>query len=178
MSGAELKQAVEERSEDMPTKRLALPERTHRYEDQKRRLIADRFVDLTVSQYEENRIHHIELARCISKEQEILASGSKDDKKLVIDASDNVLRNAFTRRALAYDQANIVGFANANAWTEELLQVRLETPPPGYEKVSLQQIIQADRKLWVKLADVTRDGIQVQSFGRPVDKIFIFHRNQ
>ena len=199
MSAAELKQSVE-RSEDMPTKRLALPERTHRYEEQKRRLSgiqiektlepADRLVDLAVSQYEENRIHHIELSRCISKEQEILASGSKEDKKLDIDASGNVkikgqdahiepdtpsellLRNAFTRRALAYDQANVVSFANANAWTEELLQTRLEFPPPGYERVSLQQIIQADRKLWVKIADLTRDWIQVQRSGRAVDQIW------
>eukprot|EP00439_Symbiodinium_sp_Y106_P001838 s9507_g1.t1 len=135
MSAAELKQVVE-RTEDMPAKKLAQPERAHRLDTQQKRLTgfriegalepADRLIDLVVQQYEENRVYHVDLHKCPSKEQEVLSQSSKEDRNITIDAlgnvrvkgkdakleadlaSDLLLRNAFTRRALAYDQANLV----------------------------------------------------------------------
>ncbi|CAE7779729.1 unnamed protein product, partial [Symbiodinium necroappetens] len=149
MSAAELKQVVE-RTEDMPAKKLAQPERAHRLDTQQRRLTgfkiegplepADRLIDLVVQQYEENRVYHVDLHKCPSKEQEVLSQSSKEDRNITIDAMGNVrvkgkdakleadlasdllLRNAFTRRALAYDQANLVDFVKLNSWTERLLQ--------------------------------------------------------
>ena len=199
MSAAELKQVVE-RTEDMPAKKLAQPERAHRLDTQQRRLTgfkiegplepADRLIDLVVQQYEENRVYHVDLHKCPSKEQEVLSQGSKEDRNITIDAlgnvrvkgkdakveadlaSDILLRNAFTRRALAYDQANLVDFVKLNSWTERLLQARLVDPPPGYARITQNQIIQADRKLWVKIAELTRDGVQIKANGRPIDLIF------
>ena len=199
MSAAELKQVVE-RTEDMPAKKLAQPERAHRLDTQQKRLTgfriegalepADRLIDLVVQQYEENRVYHVDLHKCPSKEQEVLSQSSKEDRNITIDAlgnvrvkgkdakleadlaSDLLLRNAFTRRALAYDQANLVDFVKLNSWTERLLQSRLVDPPPGYARITQNQIIQADRKLWVKIAELTRDGVQLRATGRPIDLIF------
>ena len=194
MSAAELKQVVE-RTEDMPAKKLAQPERAHRLDSQQRRLTgfkiegplepADRLIDLVVQQYEENRVYHVDLHKCPSKEQEVLSQGSKEDRNITIDALGNVrvkgkdakveadlasdiLLNAFTRRALAYDQANLVDFVKLNSWTE----ARLVDPPPGYARITQNQIIQADRKLWVKIAELARDGVQIKANGRPIDLIF------
>ena len=86
-----------DRSEDAPAKKLAQPERADRLKRQQARLPglkiegtlepADRLVDLLVQQYEENRVAHVELSRCISKEQEVLSTTSKEDRRLTIDSS-------------------------------------------------------------------------------------------
>ena len=44
--------------------------------------------------------------------------------------------------------------------------------PPGYARITQNQIIQPDRKLWVKVAELTRDGVQIKASGRPIDLIF------
>ena len=59
-----------------------------------------------------------------------------------------------------------------DAWVEKLLDIRLESPPDGYQRVTLQQIVNADRKLFLKLAELTRSGIQITAKGRPVDLVF------
>jgi len=54
----------------------------------------------------------------------------------------------------------------------ENLDCRLESPPEGYQRITLQQIVNADKKLFLKLAEMTRNGIQVTAKGRPVDLVF------
>ena len=70
------------------------------------------------------------------------------------------------------DQCNVLDYAKHDAWVEKLLDIRLESPPDGYQRVTLQQIVNADRKLFLKLAELTRSGIQITAKGRPVDLIF------
>ena len=140
--------------------------------------------------YEENRISYIELSRCTSKEQEVLNSSSKDDKHVSIDSagtvkvrdkdskleadvsSDLMVRMALMRRGLALDQCNVIEYSLHDRWVEKVFDVRTETPIAGYSQISLQQVIQADRKLFLKLAELTRDGIQLRGDGRPCDKVF------
>ena len=199
MSAAELKLSVE-RCDETGLKRLTQPERAERLKKQQTRLTglrivgrmepADRLVDTAVSQYEENRLAYIELSKCICKEQEILAGSSRDDKQMAVDSSgivrlrnkeskvdadlstDLLLRQAFMRRALAYDQANVLGFLLHDQWIERLFESRVDCPPEGYAKISQQQVVNADRRLFVKLAELTRSGIQLTSAGRPVDLVF------
>ena len=197
MTAAELKQSVE-RQEDQSIKRLAQPERADRLERQQARLAgiqirgnfgpSDRLVDLAVSMYEENRISYIEPSAATSKEQEVL-SKSKDDKhissvdgslriknaanKLEADlGSDLLIRYALTRRGLALDQANLLRFGLHESWVERLMEVRHTTALPGYLTVSYQQILSADRKLFVKVAEATRGGVQLQAAGRPMDNVW------
>eukprot|EP00435_Cladocopium_sp_Y103_P074000 s181_g46.t1 len=99
LAAAELKSTVE-RSEDAPIKKLAQPERADRLKRQQAKLKgiriegkrepSDRLCDLTNAMYEENRLHYIEVSRCISKEQEVLCTSQKDDKLFAVDASGNV----------------------------------------------------------------------------------------
>ena len=197
MTAAELKQSVE-RQEDQGVKRLAQPERADRLAKQQTRLTglqirgylepSDRLVDVAVSQYEDNRLSYIEPSACTSKEQEVL-SKSKEDKHIsIVDGSlriknpvnkleadlgtDLLLKYALTRRGLALDQANLVSFQMHDAWVERLMEVRHTAPPASYSGISHQQLLNADRKLFVKLAESTRSGVQLQATGKPLDKVW------
>ena len=86
--------------------------------------------------------------------------------------SDLLLRYALTRRGLALDQANLLRFRLHDSWVERLMEVRHTAPPPGYSPVTHQQILSADRKLFVKVAEATREGVQLQATGRPIDLIW------
>lgn len=194
MTAAELKQSVE-RTDDQSLKKLAQPERADRLARQQERLKGirilgnyepgDRLVDLAVNMYEENRIAYIDPSACVSKSQEVV-SKSKDDRHVtIVDGSlriknmpgkleaelgtDLLLRYALTRRGLALDQANLLDFEHHEAWVERLMEIRHTTPPANYGSVTHQQLLNADRKLFVKLAEMTRGGVQLEAGGRPLD---------
>ena len=96
------------------------------------------------------------------------------NSKLEADIStDLMVRMALMRRGLALDQCNVLEYSLHDQWVEKVFDVRTETPTDGYAHISLQQVIQADRKLFLKLAELTREGIQVKHDGRPCDKIFL-----
>ena len=118
-----------------------------------------------------------------------ILSKSKDDKHIsIVDGglriknmankieadlgSDLLLRYALTRRGLALDQANLLRFRLHDSWVERLMEVRHASPPPGYSAITHQQILSADRKLFVKVAEATREGVQLQATGRPIDLIW------
>ena len=199
LTAAELKHSVE-RVEDMPVKKLAQPERADRLKRQQTKLKgiriegklepSDRLVDLAVSLYEENRSQHIELSRCTSKEQEVLNSSQREDKHVAIDSpgavrirdkehkleadlsSDMFVRLALMRRGLALDQANLLDYLEHDRWVEKIFDCRTASQPDGYNRISMQQVTNADRKFFLKLAQGTRSGIQTTSAGRPLDAIF------
>eukprot|EP00435_Cladocopium_sp_Y103_P041572 s3385_g11.t1 len=199
LTAAELRSSVE-RVEDQPIKKLAQPERADRLAKQQAKLKglriegkmepSDRLCDLANAIYEENRLQHIEISRCTSKEQEVLCSTQKDDKHVSVDTSGNVrikdkeskidadlstdmlTRLAFVRRGLALDQANVLDYLEHDRWVERLFDCKVSSQPDGYAKISMQQIINADRKLFVKLAELTRTGIQLTGTGRPLDLVF------
>lgn len=184
----------------MPVKKLAQPERADRLKRQQSKLQgiriegklepSDRLVDLAVSLYEENRLQHVELSRCTSKEQEVLNSSQCEDTHVAIDAngavrirdkehkleadlsSDMFVRLALMRRGLAFDQANLLDYLEHDRWVEKIFDCRVASQPDGYAKISMQQIINADRKLFVKLAEGSRSGVQTTATGRPLDAIF------
>ena len=197
MTAAELKQAVD-RSEGQGVKRLAQPERADRLCRQQDKLAglairgnfepSDRLVDVAVTMFEENRLSYIEPSACTSKSQEVL-SKSKEDKHIsIVDGSlriknpgnkleaelgtDLLLGYALTRRGLALDQANVLEFAIHDSWVEKLMEVKHTPAPPGYSAVQYTQLLNADRRLFTKLAELTRSGIQVGGSGRPLDAVF------
>lgn len=130
-----------------------------------------------------NRLSYLELSKCTHKEQEVLSQSAKDDKQMSIDSSgavrirdkelrqeadlssDLLVRQAMMRRGLALDQSNILGYLERDKWVERVFDARLETPPDGYARITHQQVINADRKLFVKLAEATRSGIQYTAAG-------------
>ena len=193
---SEMRQQME-KIEDQTSRRLTQPERTERYRAQVDRLPgvsitganepSDSLVDVTTSMYEENRLRWIDWSRCTSREQELQGEPKKDvsfsldsstgrlkvEPKRDCDRADTstevMLMYALTRRALAVEQANICSYAKMMLWTQRLMKSRMDEPPLGYARPSMKQLMMADQKLFMELADATRDGIQSTPEGRPVE---------
>ena len=188
-----------ETTDETPIRRLAPAERSERLKQQQQRLkgvnIAgplepgDSLIDRCISIYESDRIQYVDWQSAVSREHELL-TGSKKDSQLTFDgsgvlklqktnhvepcstASEIQVRYALTRRALAMEQANLVKFSLMEAWSEKLMQCRLEEPGVGFSRTTMRQLEQADRKLFVVLGEGTRDGIKATAGGRPIDQIF------
>ena len=49
-----------------------------------------------------------------------------------------------------------------------------DDPPPGYSKITVRQILQADQAAWLRLSELTQDGVRRKSDGTlPLDWLFI-----
>ena len=195
---SQMRQQVE-RIDDTASRKLTQPERNDRYMRQCNKLVgvaikgitepADSLVDFCCNVYEDNRLRYIEWDRCLSKEQEMQsdskkvtafsldsASGKlKIENKLPDDKADTstdiLLLQALTRRSLAMDQANLVEYSVIQSWVDRLMRARTDEAPGGFTKPSLKQLMAADQKLFMEMADRSRSGVQVTPAGRPLDDI-------
>ena len=85
-------------------------------------------------------------------------------------SSDMKVREAFIRRALAYDQCGMISFETLDSWTDKLFRAMDREPPKGYRKVSLDQALAADKELWTLVAESTSAGVAALPDGtQPVD---------
>lgn len=57
-------------------------------------------------------------------------------------------------------------------WIDRLIRTRLQVPPPGYQKPTFRQLLDADKKLFEELSDCAGEGVQTTSKGRPLDLVF------
>ncbi|CAE7240945.1 unnamed protein product [Symbiodinium sp. CCMP2592] len=184
-------QSQVERTDDSAPRKLAAPDRADRLQRQQVRLSG-----LTIHGPTLPGHAVIERSDVRGERASLLAASvvkfkkDRDDKMLSVDgaghvslrtqvakvdadvSSDLLLKLALTRRGLALDQAGIVTFSEHERWVEALFTARFRDPPDNYARVTLQQLMQADRQLFVEAADRTRHGIQLVSDGKPVDKIW------
>jgi hypothetical protein len=126
------------------------------------------------------------LYECPTREQEILrarkdpsfsfdSSGNlratKQESNLRADiASDLKVKNAMTRRALAYDQSGLATFTTLDKWTSKVFHVLAEEVPQGYKRVSMAQAIAADKQLFLCVAEETRASlVPVAGAPKPMD---------
>ena len=72
---------------------------------------------------------------------------------------------AFQRRALAYDIAKIGTFAVMDRWTQTLFEKLNEQPVSGFRHITMEQALNADKRLWVKLSDETRSNLAAPPAG-------------
>ena len=139
-------------------------------------------IDKVVHQFEENCVKLVELTACTSREQEI--RNDKTTPQLTFDQTGNIkvtkqsqvtecsiqgdirLRAAFTRRSLAYALAGIATFEVLEGWSQLLFDRVCQDPPSGYKYISIDQIVAADRKLWVKISEDTRSKVTGITDGR------------
>ena len=187
-----------EATDETPARRLAPAERASRLKDQQLRLAGisitgqyepgDTLIDRCISIYDSDRLQYVEWSSAVSREHELL-SGTKKDASLTFDASGSLkmakqqkaepcstgseiqVRYCLVRRALAFDQSNLLDFKLMETWTEKLLQSRLEEPSPGFARTTMKQLELADRKLFCILAEKTREGIKCTITGRPLDAV-------
>ena len=74
-------------------------------------------------------------------------------------------------RSLAMDQANLVEYSVIQSWVDRLMRARTDEAPVGFTKLSLKQLMAADQKLFMEMADRSRSGVQVTPARRPLDDI-------
>ena len=187
-----------ESTDETPIRKLAPAERSERLKQQQQRLRGinisgplepgDSLIDKCISIYESDRIQYVSWESAVSREHELL-TGLKRDTQLTFDGSGTLklqkanqvepcntsseiqVKYALTRRALAFEQANLVKFSLMEAWSEKMMQCRLEEPSSGFARTTMKQLEQADRKLFVVLGEHTREGIKANTAGRPIDLI-------
>jgi hypothetical protein len=170
---------------DSSTKKLPPVERQARIVEQKQRLVgviiqgesepSFELIDLAYSMIDSKTIKFIPPHRCTKRDTELLENTSKDKEILTIEqgrltskksslpntSTPDALKlsNCFLRRALALDLAQVATFMQINKYNQLLLAQLSVKAPVGYSAASLQQIIQADKFFWAKLAE--KVGIEV-----------------
>jgi hypothetical protein len=174
-----------ERSEDSVPRRMPAPERSARMEAQKLRLAAldltgsnepsHAVIDIAQQMVEDTQIKYITIEKSTCRSQELIES----TKNLPADiSSDYLVRQCFLRRALAFDQSQIISFSTHEKWTNTLFEQMQRVPPPGYCRLSLQQALAADKQMFVLLGEECRTGVAMLATGvRPVDDAMLLLMN-
>ena len=181
---ADLKSKIMSTEDEVP-KRMPNAERSTRYREQQQRLsglilegeleCANSLLDSVMQQYDRDELKYLVPNVCISREQEL--TGQRKDPKLALDSegqlrlkaqnadvkadvsTDMKLKQAMTRRGLAYDQCGLITFGVHAKWIEKLFTSLNRTVPEGYASISLHQLMEADKELWQRLADECRTSI-------------------
>ncbi|CAE7257321.1 F25B4.6 [Symbiodinium sp. CCMP2592] len=195
---SDLKSRVERSSLD-PPRELPLAERLTRLQNQKARLSgivftervepAHSLIDKIQSMVDSGTLTYLPPHKCPSRALEI--SSDKPSQQVTLDAQGGLkiskkhadlecdvrgelrLREAFTRRALAFDQIGLMSFAAHEAWHTYLFDSVTRDPPPGHKFTSVAQALNADRELWQILAQESRGSIKVIGGVKPPLDVFI-----
>ena len=147
---------------------------------------AHRLVDLAVQQAEDSTLRYIPLKDCLSRESELLQSKSEpaiefqsdgtmklSKKQLEIKAGtsgDLKVKMALQRRALAYHIAGVCSYQTLDALNQRMFALMTKEPVKGFRAVSLQQVINADREMWMLAAQEAR-GKSLTDPSKPLDPI-------
>ena len=187
---SDMQARIDRTSEDKP-RVMPLAERMARIERQRNTLVgvtwtaelepAHKLVDKIVSMQEDGTLIFIPPQKCVSRIQEI--QQEKHEIALTFDASGGIkmgkraeelkcdtngdinLRNAWTRRNLAFDQAGLASFVVLEKWTTKLMLAKLKEPPSGFRYVSTQQICECDKEMWMQLSQHSRGHLSTLSPG-------------
>ena len=178
---ADAKSRVERTDESIP-RRMPGPERSARLEEQVGRLPgvdisqgnepSHSLVDAVHQMMEDGMIKHVPVEKCTCRSQEL--QGVKSDATTANLGSDFLVRQALLRRALAFDQAQVITFRTHETWSNMLFECMHRVPPPGYTHTTLNQALSADRELFVLMGERCRNGIsQIADGARPADECMV-----
>ncbi|CAE6922375.1 unnamed protein product [Symbiodinium sp. CCMP2592] len=85
-------------------------------------------------------------------------------------SADMQLRQAWTRRSLAMELAQLASFTVMETWVQSLFSRMQREPPAGYHSISLSQVMAADRELFQLLSHNLMGQIQASAGAvRPLD---------
>ena len=186
---ADLKQRQEHGSDNV-TKKLPTAQRVARAQEQKKCLSgiiwgpdtepSDQLVDRFVQMAEDNAVVYVKPELCASRSQEILqvkqaknfAIGSDGNLKVGHAAPDFTrsttgelrLRSALYRKSLALA---------AELWHTHLFTCLQRETVSGYKPIAVSQIMEADKRLWILLSELTRGNVTPKPGSpAPCDKNF------
>ncbi|CAE7232725.1 unnamed protein product [Symbiodinium sp. CCMP2592] len=164
-------------------KKLPIAEKQARIEDQKRRLRgmvleeemepSFSLIDACAHMVEQNHIVWLPPSKCTKRDQELRA-GVKERSKFLVAAEQGVTLAAapssqsadcgtplqmqwcLQRRGLALDMNQIISWEAHERWVAYLMQSLARDVPPGYAKVSVDQLLKADSELFLLISKEVR----------------------
>ena len=193
---SELKQRVEKTEDNAPVS-LNGAERETRLEAQKLRLgglsfqgeeeVAHDAYNLVYAMIQKDDLVWLSPEKFGTRRAEL--SAKKQGRELIVDGSGIAIKEkptsvvcalaseldlvmALRRRALAFDLIGIASFNSINKYHQALAQRLQEAPPPGYAKVSMQQLIRADRAVFLRASELTTTLKRGAGGQLPLDNIF------
>ena len=190
MAAADLRSRIERTSDD-PPRRLPTAERAARFEAMRAKVPgltlegelepSYLLTDKAAQMVEEGVLKYVPWEECTTRADEL--SGVKKDrvwkpdsqgviKEASLDravttsiASDLRLKYALQRRGLSFEMGGLGSFAVHEKWANQMLAEYMREPPPGYRRVSINQLERADKEVFRKLAELTRGGLSPDGAG-------------
>ncbi|OLP93607.1 hypothetical protein AK812_SmicGene24498 [Symbiodinium microadriaticum] len=178
LSISDMKSRVEPQS-DVLVRKMPVAERIARQTALERRLTGVIFapettpghsvVDRLVDVLETGVMAYLEPHKYVSRSQEV--QNVKSEKSLSITTDGNLkvnakvetltceassaltLRQAWSRRSIAFELAGLATFTILESWVQKMFIMMQRPPPDGYVSISLQQLLAADRHLFTVAAD-------------------------
>ena len=179
LCNVELRSAYDRPADESRIKKLPAPERATRTKAFKEKYLgvlwtehiqpAHSVVDKVSSAKEEGLFHYLAPHEVPTREQEL--DHHKRDATLQVDkqgllrtvegskmpsanvASDLRLRQAFARRGVVYELADVLTYTTHELFVERLFQDYLKEQPHGWAPLTLQQLLAADKKAFKILQD-------------------------
>ena len=125
-------------------------------------------IDLAFSMVADGAVKYLAPSRCSSREAEVV-SDKKDETLFRLEAasfkaarkppnikadvsSDLRLYQAFSRRGVALEVANLCSFAAHESYVRGLFEHLQRMAPPGYTAPGIDAVISADRAVWQQVA--------------------------
>eukprot|EP00435_Cladocopium_sp_Y103_P037752 s2763_g10.t1 len=184
---------------DPSSRKMPAAERAARLQQQRERLsgldlqgpleVAHQVYDTINGMLEADTLKYLAPNKCITRMQEITSSKPPKELKLdssgqgilVKDAQNDLhcpvsteldIMEAMQRRSLAFDAAGLVEYEVFQKWVQSLFQLLRQAPPPGFRAPGVTQLLRADRQAFVRMQELTREGIRPRPDGtRPLDDI-------
>ena len=186
-----------ERTEGSEPLRMPVPERELRLREQQSRLSgiaitanlepSHQLVDFVNQLRSDEILKYIDPSKCTSREQEIRgvkkesflkqsADGTvkvvQQEEKLEADLNGEFrIRIALQRRSLAMDLVKLARYQAIESYHDYLFQLLMSDVPDTHDRISLQQIIKADKSVFTKMTELCRAGIAQRPDGSyPVEE--------
>ena len=180
-----------ERTEGSEPLKMPVPERELRLREQQARLPgisitsllepSHQLVDFVNQLRSDEILKYIDPAKCTSREQEIrgvkketFLKQSPDGTVKVIPVEEKLsadlngefrIRLALQRRSLAMDLVKISTYQAMESYHDYLFQLLLSDVPDTHDRISLQQIMKADKSVFTKMTEICRAGISQKGDG-------------
>jgi hypothetical protein len=180
-----------ERTDSTAPARMPIPERSSRLDALQVKLSgvaittdlepSHQLVDYVNQLRADEILRYIDPAKCTSREQEVQgvkkssflkhnADGSvkvvNEDEQLSADLGGRYeIRIALQRRSLALELVKLMSYKESEKYHDTLFAMLAIEPPSTHSKISMQQLMQADKYLFTKLSTLCRSGISQRPDG-------------
>ena len=195
---SDMKQRLERRDDQAPRK-MCLPERVQRLKlarDELTGITIDaafepshRLTDICLQQCEDQSISYIELHDCTSREWEIsnrkrdsaiefqvdgtLRMTKKEQRVHHEPTGEHKIRTAMLRRALAYHLVGAASYQVLERAITKLFSYLSREPVRGFRAVSLQQIVFAEKQMWIEASLATVGKVLDTAAPKPLNEAII-----